>query len=125
VRRPAEEGSPLSLRLAGRKRQLSDPPADEPQPVSSKLKSSEAPTVDPPSFPTKVEEFVKISEHGGSTAYLSFSADYSTIRLAVVFASLKQKEISSSEEELMCTRMRREVAYRSYFPLSIRHLCMI
>jgi len=34
----AEEGSPLSLRLAGRKRQLSDASADEPQPVSSKLK---------------------------------------------------------------------------------------
>ena len=98
--RPAVEGSPLCLRLACRKRQHSDASADEPQPVSSKLKPSEAPTLDPPSFPTEVEEFVKISEHGGSTAYLSFAADYSTIRMAVVFASPKQKEISSNEEEL-------------------------
>jgi hypothetical protein len=43
---------------------------------------------------------VKISEHGGGTAYLSFAVDYFTIRMAVVFASPKQKEISSSEEEL-------------------------
>ena len=89
-----------SSQLSGRKRQSSNVSTDELQPSSSKLKPSVAPTPEPPSFPKEVKEFVKISEHDGSTAYLKFADDYSSIRLAIVFSSPRQRECSNSDEEL-------------------------